>query len=461
MMPLRPLTRLVRQNLRRNLRHFVASGVGILLGIAAFVFILGLSGGATKVFLGDMFPIDRVEVIAPKTSLVGGRIVLDEGLVAQVRARPEVEKAYPKMKMLFPAKGWGNLLGNDLRFEVGGFCDGIEPVLVEGDPGTELFKDWEELEKGQLTDCTPEPANACPDPMMQYCGWDRKCHHRVPVLLSRTLIEIYNASFAPAHGMPRIGAAHAAALQNRMRKLSFKIGLGESFIQGSTENLRATPEQVEAQLIGISDKAMTIGMTVPIGYIRRWNARYVGEQAAREFSSIVVDVRDKDEVASFVSWVKKAGYETEESLAERIALAIFAVTLLFLVISFVIIGLSAVNISHTFFMLITDRRREIGILRAVGASRLDVKKIILAEAAVIGAVAGSIGVLLGVGAALLVNFLSATLLPDFPFKPTSWFAFTPGLLVGALGFAIVFCLLGAYFPARKAATMQPAQALAA
>jgi len=413
-----------------------------------------------KVVLGDIFPIDRVEVIAPKTSLVGGRITLDDALVAQVKARAEVKQAFPKMKMTFPAKGWGKLLGSDLRFEVGGFCDGIDPVLVQGDAGAELFKDWEELEQGKMVDCGPEPENACPEPLYRYCGWDRKCHHRVPVLLSRTLIEIYNGSFAPAHSMPRIGVAAEAALQNRMRKLSFTIGLGESFIQGSADNLRSTPEQVSAQLVAVSDKAMPIGMTVPIGYVRRWNARYVGEQAAREYSSIVVDVKDKDEVASFVSWVKKSGYETEESQAERFALVISIVTLLFLVISFVIIGLSAVNISHTFFMLISERRREIGILRAVGASRADVKKIILGEAAVIGFVGGGLGIAVGVAAARLIDFLSTRFVPDFPFKPTTYFLFTPELLLGALGFAIAFCVVGAFFPASKAAAMQPAQALA-
>jgi ABC-type antimicrobial peptide transport system permease subunit len=111
-------------------------------------------------------------------------------------------------------------------------------------------------------------------------------------------------------------------------------------------------------------------------------------------------------------------------------------------------------------MLISERRREIGILRAVGASRTDVKKIILCEAAVIGAVGGTVGIGVGVAAARIIDFLSAKFVPDFPFKPTTYFLFTPELLVGALGFAVAFCVVGAFFPARQAAAMQPAQALA-
>lgn len=457
MMPGRSLRRLVRQNLGRNFRHFVMSALGIVIGIAAFVFFLGLSGGVRKVVLGDIFPIERVEVIAPKTTMLGISVKLDEALVERIRARPEVAQAFPKMKMAFPAKGWGRFLGADLRFEVGGFCDGIDPSLVAGDPGMEIFRDWEEAEAGRLVDCGPEPTNACPE--NYYCGGDRKCHHRVPVLISRTLVEIYNGSFAPAHGLPRIGAAQEAAILNRMKSMKFFIALGESYVQGGVGALKSPPEQIEAMVVGISTKAMPIGMTVPIGYIQRWNTRWVGEGAAREYSSIVVDVKDKDEVASFVSWVKKQGYETEESYAERFALVITIVTLLFLAISFVIVGMSAVNISHTFFMLISERRREIGIMRAVGASRADVRRIILTEAAVIGFGAGVLGVALGVGAARLVDFLSARFVPDFPFKPESYFSFPPALLLGALAFAVSFCVIGAFWPARKAALLEPAVAL--
>src|SRR5690242_14962178 len=121
--------------------------------------------------------------------------------------------------------------------------------------------------------------------------------------------------------------------------------------------------------------------------------------------------------------------------------------------------MSAVNIAHTFFMLISDRKREIGILRAVGATKADVRRIILGEAAAVGAVAGALGIAIGVLASLVIDFLSRRFVPDFPFKPDSYFLFTPTLLGGALVFAVLFCVLGAYLPARRAAELQPAQAL--
>lgn len=455
------LARIVRQNLYRNAKHFSLSALGIVIGIAAFVFFLGLSGGVRKVILGDIFPLRRVEVIAPKTTLTGIVPTLDDAVVDKIRARPEVERALPKMKMAFPARGWGNLLGTQVRVEVAGFCDGVDPALLKGDPGMEAFQNWEELHAQpgpqQFQPCGPEPTNVCPAD--HYCGWDRQCHHRVPVVVSRTLVELYNGSFAPSHGLPRLGAAQEALLTSRMKSLRFVIALGESHLSGSTRGLLSAPEQVEAQLVGISDKAMPIGMTVPIDYIRRWNKRYAGDKAATAYSSVVVDLRDKGDVAVFSSWVKKQGLEEAESQAARFALVITIVTLLFVMISFVIVGMSAVNIAHTFYMLISDRRREIGILRTVGATRRDIRAIFLLEAALLGLGGGVLGIALGVMAGKTIDLFSGRFVPDFPFKPTTYFLFTPTLLGGALVFAVGFCVLGAFWPARKAASLQPAQAL--
>jgi putative ABC transport system permease protein len=461
-MPTGKLVRLLGQNLRRNVKHLLLSAFGIVVGIAAFVFFWGLSRGVSHVLLHDIFPIDRIEVVAPKTSITGVQIKLDDKVVESVRARPEVKRAFPKMKLSFPAMGTGTLkLGQEkpypMKFEVAGFCDGVDASLVQGDPGTDLFRDWDVEDEGKLEECGPAPTNGCPKD--RFCDLDdRKCHHRVPVLVSRTLIEIYNSSFAPAHGMPRVGAAQEALISGRLKSMKFNIHLGESIVEGIGE-VKAPPKLVEAQVVGISDKAMPIGMTIPLGYVRRWNERWGGPQTAAVYSSIVVDLKDKEHLASFVPWVRTAGYEQEESQAERIAAVITVVTTLFLVIAFIICFISALNIAHTFFMLISERRKELGLMRALGASRWDIWKIILGEAAAIGLVGGGLGIALALGLAKLIDLASARWLPDYPFKPETYFTFSPLLIGAALAFAVAFCLLGASLPARKAARIHPAQAL--
>src|SRR5262249_37875853 len=158
-------------------------------------------------------------------------------------------------------------------------------------------------------------------------------------------------------------------------------------------------------------------------------------------------------------WLQSDVYTDEYSAAEQISLVIIIVTALFVLIAFTIMFISAVNISHTFFMMISERRRELGLLRALGASRGDVWMIILGEAAAIGLGAGAVGTAAAIGLAKLIDFLSATPLPDYPFKPSTYFTFSPFLILAALGFAVLFCVLGASLPARRAAKIHPAQAL--
>ena len=120
---------------------------------------------------------------------------------------------------------------------------------------------------------------------------------------------------------------------------------------------------------------------------------------------------------------------------------------------------AGVNIAHTFFRAIAERRHELGVMRAVGASRADVLLLLLLEAMTVGLCGGVLGVLLARAVGALIDLLSRTALPDFPFKPDSYFWFSPGLLAGLLGFSVGVCLLGAVWPARAAARLSPAEAL--
>jgi ABC-type lipoprotein release transport system permease subunit len=246
---------------------------------------------------------------------------------------------------------------------------------------------------------------------------------------------------------------------NRLKSMKFDILLGESYVQGATDSLKKPPKKVEAQLVGISSKAMPIGMTIPIGYVRRWNEAYAGPDSVKSYSSIVVDLKDGEDLSGFVAWARKNGWEQEDSAAEQIAAIIYVVTALFVVIAMVICFISAVNIANTFFMLVSERRREIGLMRAVGASKSDIWKIVLGEAAAVGVIGGLIGVGIAIGAAKILDWYSAARLEDYPFKPDTYFQFSPALVAIALGFAVLFCVLGAFLPARKASRIHPAQAL--
>ena len=163
----------------------------------------------------------------------------------------------------------------------------------------------------------------------------------------------------PEGGIPVIFFVHlAATLDNWDPRIIDPIAKNRHVIAFDNRGVGAStgqvPDTVEAMLVGISTKAMPIGMTVPIGYLKRWNAAYAGPESAKSYSSIVVDLRDRGMMATFLPFVKSLGLEQEESQAERISLVITIVTALFLLIAFTIMFISAVNISHTFFTKATS-----------------------------------------------------------------------------------------------------------
>lgn len=531
MMPARSMVRMIVSNTLRSPKHFALSAFGIVMGIAAFVFFLGLSTGVQAVILGKIFPLEQVQVVAPRASLLGKDVSkkLDDSIVETIRKRPEVAEALPRMNLNFPAYGKGSFEGQDLRFEVGGFADGIADSFVHDEPRVAaLFKDWEVADKDKpKVACVPQPPdpddddymippapppapppaapaatpgaapaagaapagagassaeapvappagrpkrvgykNTCPNPQEYYCDEvTSTCKHRVPVVVSPTLLELYNGQFAKSHGLPIIDTDLAAFIVARggLGRMRFTIGLGSTIVAGSNAEIdRSKRYRVEGQLIGISAKAMPIGMTMPIEYIRRWNREFLGEEAARTYSSIIVTLKSKGDLAVFSQWLQDdLGLRLEDSLGERFATAIFLVTSLFVLISFVIITISAINIAHNFFMQVSERRRELGIMRAVGATRSDVRLIILGEAALIGVIGGAIGIGLAVGAGTVVDWASSAYLPRFPFKPETYFAFEPWIWLSGLGFSTFFCILGGFLPARRAALMEPAAALSA
>ena len=464
MMPAGTLSTMVVGNTIRSPRHFVFSAIGVVIGIGAFVFFLA---GVLKVqaVLFSVFPLEEVEVIAPHTSIAGKNLSkkLTQETLDQIKRRSEVKDALPRMTLQFPAVGFGKFEGQDIRFEVGGFTDGIPPSYVADDPKiSDRFIDGDAL--GQIGPaCEPAKGKAaCPDRAWQYCDKvDKQCHNRIPVLISPTVLELYNTQVAQSHGLPHIGKMEQFVAERGRERMHFTIGLGDTMMAGSNVSVTAAHREVGGILIGISKKAKRVGLTVPIGYVERWNKEFVGEAASKEFSSIVVTLRDKDRLAPFTKWLQdEPKLKLEDSLGEQFGTVVFVITIVLLAISFVIVGISAINIAHNFFMQVTERRREIGVLRAVGASQRDVLLIVLGEAALIGLVSGIMGSVAAVLGSFVIDWASAAFVPDFPFKPSSWFDFQWWTFALAVGFSVLFCVVGGWLPARKAAQMEPAAALA-
>jgi putative ABC transport system permease protein len=119
------------------------------------------------------------------------------------------------------------------------------------------------------------------------------------------------------------------------------------------------------------------------------------------------------------------------------------------VLALVVGGLSVVN---TMIMAVTERFREIGLKKAVGAHTIHILREYLAEAVLIGFLGGAIGYLLGLGLTTLLNTLG---------KGSNFelFLVTPALTILALGFAVALGALAGVIPALRAARLDPVTAL--
>ncbi|MBU1240715.1 FtsX-like permease family protein, partial [Myxococcota bacterium] len=213
-----------------------------------------------------------------------------------------------------------------------------------------------------------------------------------------------------------------------------------------------------------------LGVTLPISYAARYNKYFTtrdesGDAMEREahkfktFSSIIVRVKSKKQITSFLAYIHRLGFTQQDTSAETVGLVILFVTGILVFISFVIIIIAAINIANTYFMIISERRREIGIMRALGANRGNIRTIFLLEAGILGFIDGFLGLLFGWLTSRGVDWVIWNVVPDFPFKPPTAFCFPWWLVVSTIGFGIFFCVVGSLFPANHASQIEPSEAL--
>ena len=417
------LIRLARGNLVRELGALAVSAGGVALGTGCLVFFLALGAGLQGV-VNEVFPVStrEVEVVVPQLALGNllGEQKIDDATVAKLRAVRGVAAAYPKMQLRIPAVSRYNGLffGREVRMGLEVVATGLMPELV----GPDARMPFEDHGEGQP----------------------------IPVVANRRLLELYNKVFAPQRNLPRLTDSMLIGFQ-------IPLELGRSFVTART---LANPQETSMQLVGFSERATLAGVSMPLAAIQRINRKYGAD--ADTYSSVLVRAQSADDVTDVAAAVRKLGLEiddAEQRYAVQIGAAVELVTLALSLLAALITGLAAVNTMQAFYASVRERTREIGILRAVGATRGDVAAVILAEAAATGLAGGVSGVLLARGAAALLDRLARTGLPDFPFKPPTFFSFRAEHVALGVGVALLAALLGALIPARAAARLDPAKAL--
>ena len=454
-MTARGLWRSVRDDLRRHWRHVGAGGLGIAVSIAALAFFLALGIGVHDVLLGEVFPIDRIEVHRRSTDLnllalkiELGKDTIDQATLDKLGAIDGVESVYPKMRLLVPAMASGgqSLIGSAMQTEL--VADGIDPSLVADDVGEAFHDPQVDQSQGGLPCDRSIP---CPDGTSCIGATPftpGECREAIPVIVSEHMVELYNGAFRRAYRLPKV---NPEAL----------IGLGLDVTFGAS-SLRPSGRRVvrdRVTLVGFSDAAIPLGITMPLGFVQRLNRELGPHGAAEDFHSAVLEIDSQDSAAGVIEAVERMGLDVRDGGARRAAFFMAVLLTTVSMVGIVILTISALHVMHVFALLVMIRRREIGVMRAVGASRRDIRLLLMSEATVVGFSAGVVGLIGAVVLAWSADRALATALPDFPFKPESFFAFEPWLIAAALSLAVVSCVLGALAPSIRATGPDPAEVL--
>jgi ABC-type antimicrobial peptide transport system permease subunit len=151
--------------------------------------------------------------------------------------------------------------------------------------------------------------------------------------------------------------------------------------------------------------------------------------------------------------------EGERAIAERVGLAITVTAGALALLALLMTALAALAIAQSLSASVRGRTRDIAILQAVGATAGDVRALVLAEAALVGLAGGALGVLVAWATARGADAAALRFLPDFPFRPETFFTFPPWLFALGVGVSAAAAVLGALAPAALAARVDPARTI--
>jgi putative ABC transport system permease protein len=176
---------------------------------------------------------------------------------------------------------------------------------------------------------------------------------------------------------------------------------------------------------------------------------------------ILVEARSRDAIDSAktqVATILKARHDGEEDITvitQDALLATFdrligTLTLAVAGIAAISLGVAGILVMNVMLVSVAQRRGEIGLLKALGASGATIRAAFLIEAALLSAAGALLGYALGLGGAALIR----TLYPLFPAFPPDW------AVLAGLGTALLTGVLFGVLPARSAARLDPVAALA-
>src|ERR1041385_7360478 len=179
------------------------------------------------------------------------------------------------------------------------------------------------------------------------------------------------------------------------------------------------------------------------------------------YASLTVRVKSPPLVDATEKKIKDLGFGAfslfDASKSLRIFFSVF--DLLLGIFGSLALAVATLGIINTLVMAILERRREIGIMKALGASDGHVTRIFFLEAGSMGILGGALGAGLGWTIGRAINFATNIYLQRQDIKPEIFWVVPVWLVAAALGFSVFVSMFAGLYPASRAAKLDPVQAL--
>lgn len=229
------------------------------------------------------------------------------------------------------------------------------------------------------------------------------------------------------------------------KKLTLKLYLGDQEIQETVT------------VSGIYDNTTTVNQGITQAIFNYDTVKETFEEHDYQFdpNTIYLIVDDQDNVEYVKDAIVKLGYEGSflEKMVNIFTDMLNVITWILSAIAGISLFVSAIMILIVLYISVVERTNEIGVLKAIGARRKDIKRIFVSEAFLIGIGGGLLGVISANLLALLINGVTLTKF-DIEVVAVSYKYMALGLMV-----SIIISMVSGVMPAAKAAKLDPIESL--
>ena len=207
------------------------------------------------------------------------------------------------------------------------------------------------------------------------------------------------------------------------------------------------------EIAGIIDDDTMNSVFIPIDSVDNLDAPY--------YSNVKIKATGQDTIPTVKEEIEKLGFNVS-AMSETIADAnkIFsAINIILSVFGAVALIVSAIGMFNTMTIALLERTQEIGIMKALGASRRDIWKMFLAESVIIGFLGGSVGILIGYIGKFVFNFGLNTLASTMGGQQIDLFYTPIQFVLFIIFFSTTVGIITGLYPAKRASQLNPLEAL--